>query len=197
MVIIDRWSLYRNTANKDHLIKLSLFTGFLKKPACQIWCENYLGWNQPFTKFVEAANNLKKLEVGKPFAKFVKFENNFTKFIEFANNYTKFAEFANNFTKFMGLQTTSLKFLEAVNNFTKFVGLVNNFWKVHKTCKNFKFVDWKVGFKCLEVFLDLSFTCVNILIEEHKCFVNTFHVSWTFFTNKLNSGFLYTSGQDR
>ena len=157
-----------------------------------------LPWVKPtFYKVCRSCKQLKEVRSGKAFREVCKIWEHFTKFIEFANNYTKFAEFANNFTKFMGLQTTSLKFLEAVNNFTKFVGLVNNFWKVHKTCKNFKFVDWKVGFKCLEVFLDLSFTCVNILIEEHKCFVNTFHVSWTFFTNKLNSGFLYTSGQAR
>ena len=79
-----------------------------------------------------------------------------------------------------------MKFVEAANNFTKFVGLANNLWKVRKTSKNFmKFVDWKVGFKCLKVFLYLSFTRLNILIGKHKCFVNTFHVSWILFTNKL------------
>ena len=86
-------------------------------------------------------------------------------------------------------QTTFVKFAEAVNNFTKFVGLANNLWKVCKTSKNFmKLVDWKVGFKCLNVFLYLHFTCLNILIGKHKCFVNTFHVSWILFTNKLNGG---------
>ena len=43
------------------LIKTSLCTGFLKKLAYQIGYENCLGPNQPFTKFVEAANNLTKL----------------------------------------------------------------------------------------------------------------------------------------
>ena len=70
-----------------------------------------------------------------------------------------------------------MKFVEAANNFTKFLGLANNFWKVHKTHKNFmKLVDWKVGFKCLEVFIYSSFTRSNILIGKHKCLVNTFHV---------------------
>ena len=34
----------------------------------------------------------------------------------------------------------------------------------------------------------LSFTCLNILIDKHNCFVNTFHVLWILFTNKFNSG---------
>ena len=71
-----------------------------------------------------------------------------------------------------------MKFAEAANNFTKFVGLANNFWKACKTRKNFmKFVNWKVQFKCLKVFLYLSFAGLNILTGKHKCFVNTFHVS--------------------
>ena len=106
MVIIDMWWLYRNTVSNDHLIKWSLCTGFLKKSGCQIWRKNYLGQNQHFTKFVEAANNL-------------------TKFVNFADNLTKFKEFANNFTKFV----------EFANNFTKFKGLVNNFYEVHRSCK--------------------------------------------------------------
>ena len=87
------WSLYRNTVSNEPLIKWSLCTGFLKKSACQIWRENYLGRNQPFTKFVEPANNLTKLvEVGNRFTKLVKSANNFTKFVEFTNNFTKFAK---------------------------------------------------------------------------------------------------------
>ena len=79
---------------------------FSKNSAWQIWRENHLGRNQPFTKFVEAANNSMKLvEVGKHFMKFVKFSNNFTKFIEFANN------------------------------FKKFVGLTNNFYEVRRSCE--------------------------------------------------------------
>ena len=71
-----------------------------------------------------------------------------------------------------------MKIVEAANNFTKFVGFANNFWEVRKTRKNFmKFVDWKVGFKCVKVFLYLSFTRSNILLGKHKYFVNTFHVS--------------------
>ena len=97
MVVTDRWSLYRNTVNNDHLINWSLCIGFLKMSAWQIWRENHLGRNQPFTKFVEAANNLMKIEVGKHFMKFVKFSNNFSKFIEFANNFKKFVGLANNF----------------------------------------------------------------------------------------------------
>ena len=115
-VVIDRWSLYRNTVTNNHLIKWSLCTAFRKKSACQIWCENYLGRNQPFTKFVEAANNFMRLvEVGKHLTKFVKFANNFTKFKEFANIFRKFVEFANNFTKFMGL--------------------VNSFYEVRRSCE--------------------------------------------------------------
>ena len=98
MVVIDRWSLYRNTVNIDYLIRWSLFIGFLKKSACQIGRENYLGWNQTFIKFVEAANNLTKLvQVGKLLTKFLKFDNNFTKFVEFANEFTKFVGLSNNF----------------------------------------------------------------------------------------------------
>ena len=104
MVIIDRWSSYRDTVSNDHLIKWSLYTGFLKKSACQIWRENYLERNQPFTKFVQVASNFTKLiEVRKHFKKFVKFANNLTKFVEFVNNFTKFVKFANNLTKFLGL----------------------------------------------------------------------------------------------
>ena len=106
MVIIDWWLLYRNTGSNDHLIKWSLCAGFLKKSACQIWHENYLWWNEPFTKSVEAANNLTKLvEVGKHFTKFIKFANNITKFIEFAINFTKFV-LANNFYEVYMLWTT-------------------------------------------------------------------------------------------
>ena len=98
MAIIDRWLLYRNTVNNDHLIKWSLCTGFLKNSACQILHENYLGRNPLFTRFVEAANNLTTLvEVEKHFTEFVKFPNNCTKFVEFANIATKFVRLANNF----------------------------------------------------------------------------------------------------
>ena len=70
-----------------------------------------------------------------------------------------------------------MKFVEAANNFTEFVGLTNNFRKVCKTHKNFmKFADWNVKFRCLKVFLYLSFPCSNFLIGKHECFVNTFHV---------------------
>ena len=56
--------------------------------------------------------------------------------------------------------------------------LANNFWIVRKTHKNFmKFVDGKVGFKGLKIFLYLSLVCLNILIGKYKCFENTFHVS--------------------
>ena len=73
MVVIDRWSLYRNTVDNNHLIKWLLCTGFLKKWACQISHESYIGQNQPLTKFVEAGNNLAKLvEVEKHFIKFAK-----------------------------------------------------------------------------------------------------------------------------
>ena len=121
--------------------------------------------------------------------KFVEAANNFKKLAEVRKNFAKFLRFANNFTKFVDTQTTFMKVVEAANNFAKFVGLANNFWKVRKTGqKLMKFAGWKVGFKCLKVFLYLSFTRSNILIGKHKCFVNTFHVSCILFTNKLNSG---------
>ena len=137
-----------------------------------------------FTKFVEATNNLTKLVEKEKH--FTKFSNNFAKFVEFENNYTKFIEYANNFKKFKGLTNN---FVEAAINFKKLVRLAINFWRVRKTRKNLmKFVDWKVGFKCLKVFLYLRFTRLNILIGKHKFFVNTFHVSQVLSTNKLNSG---------
>ena len=116
MAVIDMWSLYRNTVSNDPLIKWPLCSGFLKKSACQIWRENYLGWNQPFTKFVEAENNLTKLVV---------VENHFPKFVKLVNNFTKFIELANNF----------MKFAELANNFMKFVGLVKNFYEVRRSCE--------------------------------------------------------------
>ena len=123
MVVIDRWSLYRNTVNNDHLIKWSLCTSFLKILACQILRETYLGGNQPFTKFVETANNLTKLaEVGKHLTRFVKFANDITKFVEFPNNFTKFAELANNFKKFLGLANNFFEVLRRCEQLYKFRG---------------------------------------------------------------------------
>ena len=114
MVIIDSWLLYRDTVYNGHFIKWSLCIGFLKKSACQVWRENYLGRNQPFTKFIEAAIN---------FTKLVEVRKHFTKFVKFAKNSTNFAEFANNFTKFV----------ELAINFMKFVCLGNNFYEVWKS----------------------------------------------------------------
>ena len=110
------------------------------------------------------------------------------KFVEAANNFNKLAEVRKKFAKFVNSlttlrslwdsQTTFMNFAEAANNFTKLVGLANNVWKVCKTTKNFmKFVDWKVRFKCLNIFLYLGFTHSNILIGKHKCFMNAFYVS--------------------
>ena len=103
MVVIDRCLLYKNTVSNNPLIKWSLCTGFLKKLACQIWRENYLGGqNQPFTKFVEAANNLTKLiEVGKKFTKLLKFANNFTKLVGLASNFCKVCKTCKNFMTFV------------------------------------------------------------------------------------------------
>ena len=182
------------------------------KSACQIWHENYLGWNQHFTKFVEAASNFKKLlEVGKLFKKFLKFASNFLKLAEFVNNFRKFAEFANNFTKFVGLtnnfykacrsckqlckvsrsEKNFTKFAKFRNNFTKFVGLPNNLWTVCKTCKNFLdsegFWIGRSDLSAWKFFLCLSFTSSNIFLSKHICSVNTFHVSWILFMKKINS----------
>ena len=62
------------------------------------------------------------------------------KFVEAANNFKKLAEVRKNFAKFLTTlrsswdsQTTFMKVVEAANNFAKFVGLANNFWKVRKT----------------------------------------------------------------
>ena len=164
MVVIDRWSLYRNSVNNDNLIKWSLCTVFLKKSACQIWHEHYLGQNQPFTKFVEATNNLAKLvEVGRHLAKLVKFSNNFMKFIEFAKNFIKLVEFARNFPKFVGLTNNFHEVHRSCKQLNKAHGTHQWLLESHKTRKNLmKFVDWKVRFKSLKVFLYLNFTCLNI-----------------------------------
>ena len=80
------------------LNKMVIIYRFSKKVSHQIGRENYLGWNQTFIKFVEAANNLTKLvQVGKLLTKLLKFDNKFTKFVEFANEFTKFVGLSNNF----------------------------------------------------------------------------------------------------
>ena len=136
MVIIDRWSLYRDTVSNNHLIKWLLCTVFVKKSACQIWRENYLGQNQSFTKFVEAASNFTKLvEIGKHFKKFVKFTNNFTKFVELVNNFTKFIEFANNFTKFLGLASKFYEVRRSCEQLYKVSRSERIFCKAHKILK--------------------------------------------------------------
>ena len=53
MVIIDRWSLCRNTVNNDHLVKWSLCTRFLTKSACQI------SWAKP--TFYKVCGSCKQL----------------------------------------------------------------------------------------------------------------------------------------
>ena len=124
-----------------------------------------------FLKFIEAANNFIKLEVRKNFAKFVGLADNFYEVHGSCKQLCKVSRSEKKFTKF-------IKF---VNNFTKFA---NSFWKVRKICKNLlKCLDWKVGFKS---FLCFSFTRSNIFCAKLKCFVNTFHVLWILFTNKLN-----------
>ena len=72
------------------------------------------------------------------------------------------------FTKFIEFDVKLMKFVEFANNFTKFLGLANNIWKVRKTSKYFmKFVDWKVVFKCLKIFLYFRLTRLNILIGKN------------------------------
>ena len=39
-----------------------------------------------------------------------------------------------------------------------------------------------------EFFLYFSFTRSNIFLGKHKCFMNTFHVSWILVTSKLSCG---------
>ena len=120
-----------------------------------------------FSKKVSLSNLTWKLTCVKP--TFYKVRKSLTKLVEVGKHF--------------------MKFVEAANNFAKFTGLAKNFWKVRKNRKNFvKFVYWKVWFKCLKVFLYLSANPLNILIGKHKCFVNTFHISWILFTNKLISG---------
>ena len=135
MVVIYRWLLYRNTVSNNHLIKWLLCTGFLKKSACQIWHENYLGSNQPFMKFIEAANNFTKLlEVGKHYTKFVKFANNFMKIVEFAVNFTKFVNLPTTLQSSRDSQTTFMMFVEAANNFTK-LAEERKLHNIRKRCK--------------------------------------------------------------
>ena len=63
-----------------------------------------------------------------------------------------------------------MKSPDDANNFKKDSAII-----FVKSTKNLvKFVDWKVRFKCLKVLLYLSFTCSDILIGKHKCFVNNF-----------------------
>ena len=155
-VVIDRQSLYRNTLTNYHLSKhwkWLLCKGFLKNSACQIWRGNYLGQNQPFTKFVETTNDFTNLvKMRKHFKTFVKFVDNFTKFlkfanifmtyIEFVNNFAKsrdsatFVEAANNLTKFSGRRKSFTKFVKLAYSFTKFEGLTNNFREFCKTRKS-------------------------------------------------------------
>ena len=99
-----KYSCYRQVvvvqkhSKQQPLNKVVIMYRYSEKSACQIWREYYLGLNQPFTKFVEAANNLTKLaEVGKHITKFVELANILTNFVEFANNFVKFVEFPNNF----------------------------------------------------------------------------------------------------
>ena len=98
-------------------------------------------------KFVEAANNFKKLaEMRKYFAKFLKFASNLTKFVSLANNFYEGRRSCKQLCKVLPI----------------------TFGKSVRPGKNFmKFADWKVGFKCLKVFLYLSFTRSNILVRKH------------------------------
>ena len=92
--------------------------------------KNYLGRNQPFTKFVEAANNLTKLiDVGKHFTRSIKITNNFRKFVEFAKTYEvrRIRQ-----QLYENLPTTLREF---ANNFTKFVGLAKDFYEVRRSCE--------------------------------------------------------------
>ena len=198
MAVIDRWSLYRNTVTNNLLIKWSLCTAFRKKSACQIWCENYLGRNQPFIEFVEPANNFMKLvEVGKHFTKFVKFVNNVTQFVEFVSNFTKFVELASNFMKYLGLASKFYEVCRSCEQLYKVSRTEKKLCKVHKICKQLyenlqttsqSLCDLPVTFgksvrpaktlwsfwigksdsSAWKFFLYLSFTCSNIFLDKHK-----------------------------
>ena len=174
MVVIDRWLLYRNTVNNDHLIKWSLGTGFLKKSAWQIWHENYLGQNQSFAKFLEAAIIFTKLvEVGKHFTKFIKFTNNFIKFVQFANNFMNFGEFTNNFMKFVGLTNNLLKVVSTFN-FTKLYTFLY------------------LSFTCFKIFQLVSINVLWILSMFHEYFsqINYLYIYIYIYI------YIYMSGQD-
>ena len=65
------------------------------------------------------------------------------KFVEFTINFTKLAEVRKNFAKFANSQTTLQSSWDSPITFGKSIRPPKNFMK---------FLDWKVGFKCLKVF---------------------------------------------
>ena len=133
-----------------------------------------------FYKARRTCNNFTKLvEVGKHFTKFIKFANNFTKFAEFANNFTKLAEVRKNFAKFANSQTTLQSSWDSPTTFGKSIRPPKTLWS---------FWIGRSDLSAWKFFHYLSFTRSTILLGKHKCFVNTFHVSWILFTNKLNRG---------
>ena len=140
MVIIDRWSLYRNTVINEPLIKWSLcIYEFSKKVSLSnlmlMW---KLPWAKPtFYKVCRSCKQLNKVSTsGETLHKASKIWEHLSKL-----------NFPTTLVSLWDSQKSFMKFIEAMNNFTKFVGLTNNFWKVCKSCKNFiKFVDWKVRF---------------------------------------------------
>ena len=100
-----------------------------------------------------------------------------------------------------------MKFVELASHFMKFVGLAENFYEVHRSCEQLYKVHgtcltfckatrpsktlWSLYFGRSDLStwaFSLSFACSNILIGKHKCFGNTFHLSWILFTNKFNCG---------
>ena len=153
MVVVGRRLLFRNTVSSGLLIKWSLCTGFLKKSACQIWHENYLGENQPSTKFVEAANN-KVSSSGKTLHEGSKICEQLYEVWRICQQLYEIHRIYQQLYKVCGTHKKFFyEFHRSCNNFTKFMGIANIFCKVQKTCKNFmKFVYWKARFKCLKFF---------------------------------------------
>ena len=159
MIVIERWSLYRNSVNNDHLIKSLLRKGFLKKSTFKSNVKSTLGE----TNLLQSSQKYKQLLVRKICQQLYKARGTRKKLLQSSQK----------------LRTTLQSLWDSPITFGKFV---KNAKKLCEVCR-------RSDFKCLKVFLYSSFTRLNIIIGKHECFVSTFHVSRMLFTNKLNNGY--------
>ena len=126
--------------------------------------------------------------------------NNFTKFVEFTNNFTEFLELTSKFYEVHRSCEQLYKVSRSEKKFCKVHKILKQLWEVHgdlqitfgKSVKPTKTL-WSVWIGRLDLsawkfFLYFFFTGSKIFLGKHKCFVNTFHVSWILFRNKLNHG---------